>query len=919
MEWKQRINASRRDPLLSKPNFFRTVAAVTQSQPSLTARRESRARFPHHPWGPVTMNFASGDTPNSATIKLDTRPDVFPFLELPLEIRDIIYGHLLLHDEPITLKLDLLPDDRRRTGITTRLRLHFPICLTSPQVALESFKTLFGKNTFHFGGSHEAPYCTLMDLAFHLCWGHDMFLMGNYYSYFYTTIMVDIFRYYEKNDELDWVTLAPCKSLTFSPNLRKLLLNLPQWLTTLTTTNKENLLCLKADVPKHVAIEFCGATPDIVQELKAAWLELPEPSEDGKIPLDDFFWGPKWLREALAISQGKVEPHPAGARRLAYMRSVPENLATLKRRASKDLAAFRSAGTAFDCIETSCEFAKSAGTAFDGIETSCEFAKSAGTAFDGIETSCEFVRSASIASDGIENNCEFAKSMNKTGWHFGAPGCSISYANTESGPITMQVALFKTVTGGTETCFDSLDKSYEHYEKHCSLSLGARVLTNAAIRGCQTLWKLPDPQISEPDEAVFVEGSSTSAFQAPAPELIQQAKKSTCQSKALYGTSLTPATTLPVRHPRVVARLSRIEADSRHLLQRISRRAPSQHWPGQHWPGQHRPRQRRPSQHRPGHQSLCAVAVDSSLGRAISYFRSGLRELPGPVLARFTLLWKVWVHIKGDGHIVYQNIHKKYGPIVRTGPNSVSIGDAAMIPKIYLSGHSFPKSSDLTPFTFMIDGKSVESMFTTRDPVLHKALRSAVASKYSLSSMLQLEPLFDKCMPLFVAEMDERAGSAIDFGSWCSWYSFDLTGLLSFQELFGFMEQAKDINGVIESSWSFMSYGALVGHPVPGQNLRREPDEVDHGNCTCGNKKVRREVDRLAWRLLRVPAAAAAQEPREDDRPGAHQQHPHIFRWRREYQLRQSPRLLLLPGQDAPYLRETRQRARRRGRQGSAL
>jgi hypothetical protein len=25
------------------------------------------------------------------------------------------------------------------------------------------------------------------------------------------------------------------------------------------------------------------------------------------------------------------------------------------------------------------------------------------------------------------------------------------------------------------------------------------------------------------------------------------------------------------------------------------------------------------------------------------------------------------------------------------------------------------------------------------------------------------------------------------------------------------MEQAKDINGVIESSWSFMSYGTFVG------------------------------------------------------------------------------------------------------------
>jgi hypothetical protein len=35
--------------------------------------------------------------------------------------------------------------------------------------------------------------------------------------------------------------------------------------------------------------------------------------------------------------------------------------------------------------------------------------------------------------------------------------------------------------------------------------------------------------------------------------------------------------------------------------------------------------------------------------------------------------------------------------------------------------------------------------------------------------MLQSEPLFDKCIPLFVAHMDKRAGTAIDFGEWLSW------------------------------------------------------------------------------------------------------------------------------------------------------
>lgn len=105
-------------------------------------------------------------------------------------------------------------------------------------------------------------------------------------------------------------------------------------------------------------------------------------------------------------------------------------------------------------------------------------------------------------------------------------------------------------------------------------------------------------------------------------------------------------------------------------------------------------------------------------GCVISYFRSGLRELPGPVLARFTLLWKVWAHIKGDGHVVYQNIHKRYGPIVRTGPNSVSIGDAAMIPKIYMSGHSYLKVG--SPFSCLC----IAGVLTRCSPVIWRRSRS---------------------------------------------------------------------------------------------------------------------------------------------------------------------------------------------------
>lgn len=38
-----------------------------------------------------------------------------------------------------------------------------------------------------------------------------------------------------------------------------------------------------------------------------------------------------------------------------------------------------------------------------------------------------------------------------------------------------------------------------------------------------------------------------------------------------------------------------------------------------------------------------------------------------------------------------------------------------------------------------------------------------------------------------------------------------MTGLLTFQEMFGFMDEARDINGAIQSGWAIMSYGTLVG------------------------------------------------------------------------------------------------------------
>lgn len=64
-------------------------------------------------------------------------------------------------------------------------------------------------------------------------------------------------------------------------------------------------------------------------------------------------------------------------------------------------------------------------------------------------------------------------------------------------------------------------------------------------------------------------------------------------------------------------------------------------------------------------------------------FRSGLRSIPGPSLAAYTALWRYRDVRKGQAHKTAIDLHRKYGSLVRIGPNHVSVSDPREIKKIY--------------------------------------------------------------------------------------------------------------------------------------------------------------------------------------------------------------------------------------------
>lgn len=81
---------------------------------------------------------------------------------------------------------------------------------------------------------------------------------------------------------------------------------------------------------------------------------------------------------------------------------------------------------------------------------------------------------------------------------------------------------------------------------------------------------------------------------------------------------------------------------------------------------------------------LCVGSTLLYLPAAVSSIRRpGLRQLPGPRLAAITRLWNLTNVIGGNAPKNFRKLHEKYGRIVRTGPNHVSISDPAAVPEIY--------------------------------------------------------------------------------------------------------------------------------------------------------------------------------------------------------------------------------------------
>lgn len=97
-----------------------------------------------------------------------------------------------------------------------------------------------------------------------------------------------------------------------------------------------------------------------------------------------------------------------------------------------------------------------------------------------------------------------------------------------------------------------------------------------------------------------------------------------------------------------------------------------------------------------------------------SYLNDPLRHYPGPFLAKFTNLWRIYHIRQANFHHVMTRLHRQYGPVVRIAPNVLDVDDPAMIKTVFNTKGDWKKVCLSRVGTLFLKVKLINGWVTVR-------------------------------------------------------------------------------------------------------------------------------------------------------------------------------------------------------------
>ncbi|CAF9939407.1 hypothetical protein IMSHALPRED_001332 [Imshaugia aleurites] len=204
--------------------------------------------------------------------------------------------------------------------------------------------------------------------------------------------------------------------------------------------------------------------------------------------------------------------------------------------------------------------------------------------------------------------------------------------------------------------------------------------------------------------------------------------------------------------------------------------------------------------------TLAGVGIGAYLIAVILY-RLTLHPLakhPGPLLGRITDWYSVYQAWSGDRHLDFIELHEKYGPFVRFGPNRISVNTNEGLKEIYGMKCNTRKASYYKTFAHVFKGDSSNTII---DPEKHGRKKRVVTQALSENSIRAMEEHILNNVRTFCRLMCDgnHAGSdgtkkAVheewstpkDMTRWAGCLTFDIMGDICFSHSFEMLEKEEN-------------------------------------------------------------------------------------------------------------------------------
>lgn len=165
-------------------------------------------------------------------------------------------------------------------------------------------------------------------------------------------------------------------------------------------------------------------------------------------------------------------------------------------------------------------------------------------------------------------------------------------------------------------------------------------------------------------------------------------------------------------------------------------------------------------------------------------------------------------HLSGTYHLQMQELHARYGPVVRVGPEIVTLCHADMYKDTRGHRKELPKDP--------IANASFADNILGAGRQEHARYRRILSHGFSAAAMLEQQPLIkgyvDRLVDRLRAACAEGAGGSrvLNMGKWYNYTTFDVIGDLSFGESFGCLEN-NEYHPWVDMTWKVLKNVAFVG------------------------------------------------------------------------------------------------------------